>query len=106
MTFEVQEGNTSARSVWTNSVRNAFRKQAGWAKLQETRATATKHWTERVWYRYNQRWMHSSREGAEASRSGSFKNDQEKRCCEDLDQRRMGRSPYSTDFLLQEGSSR
>jgi hypothetical protein len=37
MTFEVRKGNTTARSVWTNSVRNAFRKQAGWAKLQETK---------------------------------------------------------------------
>jgi len=50
MTFEVRKGNMTARSVWTNSVRNAFRKQAGWAKLQETRAAAAKHWTERVWY--------------------------------------------------------
>ena len=48
ITFEVQKGNTTARSVWTNSVRNAFRKQAGWAR---TRATAAKHWTGRV-YRY------------------------------------------------------
>jgi hypothetical protein len=45
MTFEVQKGNTTVRSVWTNSVRNAFRRQAGWAKLQEVRATAAKHWT-------------------------------------------------------------
>ena len=29
MTFEVQKGNTTVRSVWTNSVRNAFRKQGG-----------------------------------------------------------------------------
>jgi hypothetical protein len=55
--------------------------------------------------------MQSSREGAESSRRGSFKNDQEwgKRCFEDLDQRRMGRPAtrtWSTDFLLQEGSSR
>jgi hypothetical protein len=42
MTFEVQKGNSTVRSVWTNSVRNAFRKQAGWAKLQEVRATAAK----------------------------------------------------------------
>jgi hypothetical protein len=33
MTFEVRKGSTPVRSVWTNSVRNAFRKQAGWAKL-------------------------------------------------------------------------
>ena len=30
MTFEVRKGDTAVRSVWTNSVRNAFRKQAGW----------------------------------------------------------------------------
>jgi hypothetical protein len=29
MTFEVHKGNTTVRSVWTNSVRYAFRKQAG-----------------------------------------------------------------------------
>ena len=111
MTFEVQKGNTTVRSVWTNSVRNALPKQAGWAKLQEVRATAAKHWTERVWYCHNQRWMRSSKEGTEASRSGSFKNGQEwgKKCFEDLDQRRMGRPAtrtWSTDFLLREGSSR
>jgi len=54
MTFEVRKGNTTVRSVWTNSAqRNAFRKQAGWAKLQEARAAAAKHWTERVWYCHN-----------------------------------------------------
>ena len=57
MTFEVQKGNTTVRSVWTNSVCNAFRRQAGWAKLQEVRATAAKHWAARVWYCHNQRWM-------------------------------------------------
>jgi hypothetical protein len=87
MTFEVQKGNTTVRSVWTNSVRNAFRRQAGWAKLKERRATAAKHWTERVWCCHNQRWMRSSKEGTEASRSGSFKNEQEwgKKCFEDLE---------------------
>jgi hypothetical protein len=111
ITFEVQKGNTMVRSVWTNSVRNAFRRQAGWAKLQEVRAAAAKHWTERVWYCHNQRWMRSSKEGTAASRSGSFINLQEwgKKCFEDLDQRRMGRPAtrtWSTDFLLQEGSNR
>ncbi len=28
-TFEVRKGDTTVHSVWTNSVRNAFRKQAG-----------------------------------------------------------------------------
>jgi len=111
MTFEVQKGNTTVHSVWTNSVRNAFRKQAGLAKLQEGRATAAKHWTERVWYCHNQRWMRSSKEGTAASGSGSFENGQEwgMKCFEDLDQRRMGqpaKRTWSTDFLLREGSSR
>jgi hypothetical protein len=111
MTFTVQEENTTVRSVLTNCVCNAFRKQAGWGKLQEVRATAAKHWTERVWYCHNQHWMRSSKEGTKASRSGSFKNGQEwgKKCFEDLDQRRMGRPAtraWSTDFLLREGSSR
>ena len=81
MTFEVRKGDTAVRSVWTNSVcvwggacgRNAFRKQAGWAKLQKVRATAATHWTARVWYRHNQRWLQASKEGAEASKSGSFR---------------------------------
>jgi ribonuclease HI len=92
MTFEVRKGNTTVRSVWTNSIRNAFRKQAGWAKLQEARAAAAKHWTEREWYCHNQHWLQSSRAGTEASQSGSFKDEQDwgKKCFEDLDQRRMG----------------
>jgi hypothetical protein len=77
MTFEVRRGDTTVRSVWTNSVRNAFRKQAGWAKLQRARAAAGKHWTARVWYRHNQRWLQASKEGTEASKSGSFKDDRE-----------------------------
>jgi len=102
ITFEVRKGDTTVRSVWTNSVRNAFRKQAGWAKLQEARAAAAKHWTERVWYHHNQRWMQASREGTESSKSGSFKDEREwgKKCFEDLDQRRMGRPvthTWSTD---------
>ena len=57
MTFEVRKGDTTVRSVWTNSVRNAFRKTAGRAKLQDVRAAADRHWTERVWYRHNQHTM-------------------------------------------------
>ena len=45
--------------------------------MQEVRATSAKHWTERVWYCHNQRWMRSSKAGIEASTSGSFKNGQE-----------------------------
>jgi len=63
MTFEVRKGDTAVRSVWTNSVRSAFRKQAGWAKLQKVRATAATHLTARVWYRHNQRWLQASKEG-------------------------------------------
>jgi ribonuclease HI len=75
MTFEVQKGHTTVRSVWTNSVRNAFRKEAGWAKLQDVRATAARHWTERVWYCHNQRWMWHRRkeqrhQGVGVSRTG------------------------------------
>jgi hypothetical protein len=111
MTFEVRKGDTTVSSVWTNSVRKAFRKQAGWAKLQKARTAAAKHWTERVWYRHNQRWLQLSKEGTEAAKSGSFKDDKEwgKKCFEDLDHRRMGRPAthtWSTDFLLREGSSR
>ena len=104
MTFEVHKGNTIVRSVWTNSVRNAFRKQAGWAKLQEVRATEAKHWTDRVWYCHTQRWMRSSKERTEASRSGSFKNGQEwgKKCFDDLDQRRMGRPATRTWSTINE----
>ena len=42
--------------------------------------------------------MRSSKEGTEASRSGSFKNGQEwgKKCFEDLDQRRIGRPATRT----------
>jgi hypothetical protein len=92
MMFEVWKGSTTVLSVWTNRVRNAFRKQAGWAKLQEATAAA-KHWTERVWYCHNQRWLQTSRAGTEASQSGSFKDEQDwgKKCFEDLDQWRMGR---------------
>jgi hypothetical protein len=64
-----------------------------------------------VWYRHNQRWLQASKEGEEASKSGSFKDERTwgRKCFEDLDQRRMGRpatSTWSTDFLLREGSSR
>jgi ribonuclease HI len=111
MTFTVQKGNTTVRSVWTNSVRNAFRKQAGRAIMQEVRATAASTGQNRVWYCHNQRWMRSSKEGPEASRNVSFKNGQEwgMRGFEDLKPLRMGRPvtrTWSADFLLLEGSTR
>ena len=89
MTFEVRKGDTTVSSVWTNSVRKASRKQAGWAKLQEARTAAAKHWTERVCYLHNQRWLQASKEGTEAAKSVSFKDENEwgKKCFEDLDQR-------------------
>jgi hypothetical protein len=77
MKFEVQKGNTTARSVWTSCVSNAFRRQAGWAKLQEVRATAAKHWTKRVWYCHNQCWIRSSKEGT--SSIDMYNNDVGKR---------------------------
>ena len=64
-----------------------------------------------MWYRNNQRWLQASKEGTEASKSRSFKDERKwgKKCFKDLDQRRMGRpatSTWSTDFLLREGLSR
>jgi hypothetical protein len=56
--------------VFASVSRHALRKQAGWAKLQEVRATAAKHWTERVWYCHNQCGMRSSKEGTETSKKG------------------------------------
>jgi len=41
----------------------------------KVRATAATHWTARVWYRHNQRWLQASKEGAEESKSGSFKDE-------------------------------
>ena len=71
--------------------------------MQQVRATA-EQWTERAWYCHNQRWIRSSKERTEASRSGRFKNGQEwgKKCFKDLDQRRMGRPAtrtWSTDSV-------
>ena len=111
MTFEKRKGSTTVHSVWTNRVRNAFRKQTGWAKLQEARTVSSKDWTERMWYCHNKHCLQASRAGTEASQSGSFKDEQDwgKKFFEDLDQRRMGRPvtcTWSTDFLLREGSSR
>jgi hypothetical protein len=73
MTFEVRRGDATVSSVWTNSVRNAFRKQAGWAKLQGARAAAAKHWTARVWYRNNQHWLQASRKERRLQRAGVSK---------------------------------
>ncbi len=55
--------------------------------------------------------MQSSKEGIDAAKSGSFKDDKEwgKACFDDLDKRRMGRPAtrsWSTDFLLREKSSK
>jgi hypothetical protein len=76
-------------------------KQIRWAKLQKRRATAATQWTARVWYRHNQRWLQASKEGAEASKSGSFKDEREwgRKCFEDLDHRRMGRSQAGDKYV-------
>ena len=75
MTFEVKQGNTSKQSAWTDSVRNAFRKQACQAKLREAYATAARNWADRVWYHHNQRWMRATGEGRAAARDGKFKDE-------------------------------
>ena len=71
MTFEVKTGKATKISVWTDSVRNAFRKQAGKAKLLDAYDKAAKHWTERVWYCKNQRWMQATRAGTEVGAPGT-----------------------------------
>ena len=83
MTFQVRRGDATVSSVWTNSVSNAFRKQAGWAKLQGASAAAAKHWTARVWYRTGIKGRNAGFKEREFQRWG-------KKCFEDLDQRRMG----------------
>jgi ribonuclease HI len=75
MTFEVKQGDTSKQSAWTDSVRNAFRKQACQAKLREAYATAARNWADRVWYHHNQRWMRATGEGRAAARDGKFKDE-------------------------------
>ena len=111
MTFEVKTGEATKLSVWTDSVRNAFRKQAGKAKLLEAYDKAAKHWTERVWYCRNQRWMQATKAGKLAARAGNFKEEETwgKECFERLEQEDLGKpatDTWSTDFLVREGVGR
>ena len=107
MTFEVKQGDTSKQSAWTDSVRNAFRKQACQAKLREAYATAARNWADRVWYHHNQRWMRATGEGRAAARDGKFKDEElwGKECFAALEQKNMNRpatSTWCTDFLIRE----
>ena len=107
MTFAIERDNVQQWSVWTNSVRNAFRKQAGKAKLQQVYGTAEKNWAARVWFHQNQRWLQATHAGRTAARAGKFKDEQEwgKECFEDLEARNMGKSAtntWCTDFLVRD----
>ena len=57
----IKRQGTSTTSVWTDSVRNAFRKQAGMAKVQDMYMQAARNWSRRVCYPRNQRWMQTTR---------------------------------------------
>ena len=107
MTFAIGHDDGQKWSVWTDSVRNAFRKQAGKAKLQKVYETAEKNWAARVWFHQNQRWLQATHEGRTAARAGKFKDEQEwgKECFEDLEGRNMGKSvtnTWCTDFLIRD----
>lgn len=111
MTFTVGRQSNTKTSVWTDSVRNAFRKQAGRSKVQDVYAQAARNWFRRVWYPRNQRWMQSTRPGRVAAKDGKFKDEQAwgKACFEDLERRELGEpatTSWSTDFLVREGESR
>ena len=111
MTFTVTQQGNSKTSVWTDSVRNAFRKQAGQSKTQDVYELAAKNWSRRVWYPWNQRWMQPTGAGRAAAKSGKFKDEQAwgKECFEDLESRELGEpatSSWSTDFLVRTGESR
>lgn len=92
MTFTVGRQSNTKTSVWTDSVRNAFRKQAGRSKVQDVYAQAARNWFRRVWYPRNQRWMQSTRPGRVAAKDGKFKDEQAwgKACFEDLERRELG----------------
>ena len=98
MTFEVKAGKATKVSVWTDSVRNAFRKQAGQAKLLDAYDKAAKHWTERVWYCKNQRWMRATKAGERAARAGKFKEEETwgKECFKKLEQEDLGKPATDT----------
>jgi hypothetical protein len=72
MTFEVRKGDTSVRSVWTNRVHNAFRKQAGWAKLQKVRATGSDALDGRLLRRKKE--LNRQREGVSTMKGSGARN--------------------------------
>jgi ribonuclease HI len=111
MTFTITRQGTSKTSVWTDSVRNAFRKQAGRSKTQDMYEQAARNWSRRVWYPRDQRWMQATKEGRRAAKSGKFKDEQTwgKECFEDLERRDLGKpatTTWTTDFLVRGGESR
>ena len=111
MTFTITRQGTSKTSVWTDSVRNAFRKQAGRSKTQDMYEQAARNWSRRVWYPRDQRWMQATKEGRRAAKSGKFKDEQAwgKECFEDLERRDLGKpatTTWTTDFLVRGGESR
>ena len=111
MTFTITQQGNSKTSVWTDSVRNAFRKQAGQSKTQDVYEQAARNWSRRVWYPWNQRWMQPTRAGRAAAKNGKFKDEQTwgKECFEDLESRELGEpatTSWSTDFLVRVGESR
>jgi ribonuclease HI len=61
ITYKIKRQGTSTTSVWTDSVRNAFRRQAGMAKVQDMYMQAARNWSRRVCYPRNQRWMQTTR---------------------------------------------
>ena len=50
MTFTIMRQVISKKSVWTDSVRNTFRKQDRRSKTQDMYEQATRNWSRRVWY--------------------------------------------------------
>ena len=76
MTFTITQQGNSKTSVWTDSVRNAFRKQAGQSKTQDVYEQAARNWSRRVWYPWNQRWMQPTRAWRAAAKNGKFKDEQ------------------------------
>ena len=111
ITYTIKRQGTSTTSVWTDSVRNAFRKQAGMAKAQDMYTQAARNWSRRVCYPRNQRWMQTTKAGRTAAKEGNFKDEQTwgKQCFEDLEWRDLGEpatTTWSTDFLMRNDVSR
>jgi len=75
MTFTIMRQGISKKSVWTDSIRNAFRKQAGRSKTQDMYEQAVRNWSRRVWYPRDQRWMQATwlKRGGGLQRVGNSK---------------------------------